>query len=293
MGMVTDIQRFSLNDGPGIRTTVFFKGCNARCAWCHNPETLSFEPELLVAPELCIGCAACVGFDADRAKEGLPPARQQLTPASADVCFSGALTVAGREMTVEQVMLDVRQDVTYYRTSGGGVTLSGGEAMMQPAFAAEILAACRREGIATAIETNLLYDFSVLEPLLPLIDLVMADVKLMDDEKHVQYVGLSNRQVLDNVPRLAAAGVKLVLRTPVIPGVNDDEAEIAAIAGFIGREAAGLAYYELLNFNPLGASKYERLGADDRFAGALPLPAERIEALADAARTAGIPVRIG
>lgn len=293
MGIVTDIQRFSLNDGPGIRTTVFLKGCNARCRWCHNPETLSMQPELLIHPDRCFGCGACVGFDAHRMGQGLPPARDRLTPEDARKCFSGALTVAGRDMTADEVLKEVMADAAYYETSGGGVTLSGGECLMQPDFAGEILAACRRQGVHTAIETNLMYPWERLEPLLAELDLVMADIKLPDPAQHQQHTGIDNAQVLDNLTRLQRAGAAYIIRTPVIPGVSDRQDVIAAIARLVARDTKNLLYYELLNFNPLGASKYQGLGLDNAFAGQRPLSGVRMQALADAARRAGIAVRVG
>lgn len=293
MGIVTDIQRFSLNDGPGIRTTVFLKGCNARCAWCHNPETLCMEPELMVYADKCIKCGACVGFDPERAAEGLPPVREALTIGSARACFSGALSVAGREMGVEEVLREVVQDVAYYQASGGGVTLSGGECMMQPAFTQQVLHACRERGIQTAIETNLMYDFTLLERLLPELDLLMADIKLMDAKAHEALVGMGNGQVLQNVAMLARTGIPYILRTPVIPGVNDNPEEIGAIARFAAKHAEHLLYYELLNFNPLGASKYDSLGRENRYRDLRPHDAQTMQALQKAAEDAGIPVRIG
>lgn len=293
MGIVTDIQRFSLNDGPGIRTTVFLKGCNARCQWCHNPETFSLQPELMIYPDRCFGCGACVDFDSARMVKGLPPPREELTLASAARCFSGALTVSGREMTVEDVMREILQDKEYYVSSGGGVTISGGECLMQPAFAKEILLACRANDIHTALETNLMYPWSALEELLPLLDLIMADIKLPDSDSYQRYTGIDNAQVLENVARLAEANIPSIIRTPVIPGVNDDDSMIRTIAQQAATAGASLQYYELLNFNPLGASKYQGLNMTDIFTGKKPLPQQRMQELADAASLAGIPVRIG
>ena len=288
MGRITDIQRFSLNDGPGIRTTVFFKGCNARCIWCHNPETLSYGPTVLRYPDKCMKCGMCVG---NAGADVLPPERPG--PEMASRCVTGALVTAGREMTAEEILREVIQDIDYYRESGGGVTLSGGEVMMQPKFACELLALCRENGISTAIETNLMYDYSLLEKAMPHLDLIMADIKLLDAEKHLRSVGLPNHVVLENVKRLAARGKDMILRTPVIPGINDNEAEIGAIAAFIAENAPNVLYYELLNFNPLGGGKYTAAGIENRFAGVKPLEQEKIGALAECARSAGIPVRVG
>jgi pyruvate formate lyase activating enzyme len=291
--MVTDIQRFSLKDGPGIRSTVFFKGCNAACRWCHNPETLSPRRELLIYPDRCAGCGACVGFDPAKAAGGLPPPRETLSLESAELCFSGALQTAGLEMDVSQVMEQLEQDSDYYRNSGGGITLSGGEVMAQAPFAAAILRSCREKQIAAAIETNLAYDYSLLEALLPDLDLVMADIKLLDNERHLFFTGIGNENILENVKKLARAGVPYILRTPVIPGVNDRTEEIGAIAAFIARDREFLQYYELLNYNPLGASKYEGLGTSYTYRETRPLDGEKMEKLVRAARAAGIPVRAG
>ena len=292
MGIVTDIQRFSLNDGPGIRTTVFLKGCNLSCTWCHNPETLSMNPELLLYGEQCIGCGACVGFDVSKPFT-LPPERESLTVSSASGCFSGALTVAGREMSVEEVMSEVKQDVNYYAQSGGGVTLSGGEVMMQPAFARGILAACKAEGIHTAVETNLAYDWRVLEGVLDVLDLVIADIKHRDNSLHSEYTGIGNTQVLDNVQQVAASGIPYILRTPIIPGVNDDCETVSQIAAFVASTKGNLLYYELLNFNPLGSSKYDGLGIENKHRDARPLTDDALHQLQRAAEACDIPVRVG
>jgi pyruvate formate lyase activating enzyme len=293
MGMVTDIQRFSLKDGPGIRTTVFLKGCNAACRWCHNPETLLPEPELLVYPERCVGCGACVGFDAEKMKQGLPPPRAALTLASADGCFTGALSIAGKEMSLADVMGEIEQDADYYRSSGGGVTISGGEVCMQMDFAAAILEACKALGFHTAIETNLAYDYALLERLLPVLSLVMADIKIADNEKHREYTGIENTEVLKNAAALDGAGPPYILRTPVIPGVNDTVEDIKAIAGFAARNCGNLLYYELLNFNPLGDSKYGGLGLKNPYSSLRPLDDEHMDRLVKAAESTGIPVRKG
>ena len=296
MGILTAIQRFSLHDGPGIRSTVFFKGCDLRCAWCHNPETLRVEPEVLYYRSKCVGCGACAQVCPSHTVEGGKMVYDRAACADhgacAQVCFSGALEVCGREYTVQEVLREVMQDVDYYAQSGGGVTLSGGEVLLQPQFAGELLAALHREGVHTAIETNLSVDFSVLEALLPDLDLILCDLKLWDEDAHRRWTGAGNARIRENLTRLPDTGKPFIVRTPVIPGVNDNEAEIAAIAGFVGR-LPGLAYYELLNFNPLGGSKYQALDAHNAFADARPLPEARMQALQAAAQAVCPSVRIG
>ena len=296
MGVLTAIQRFSLHDGPGIRSTVFFKGCNMHCAWCHNPETLRVEPEVLYYRSKCVGCGACAQVCPSHRVEGGKMVYDRAACADhgacAQVCFSGALEMCGKEYTVQDVLHEVMQDVDYYAQSGGGVTLSGGEVLLQPQFAAELLSALHKEGVHTAIESNLNVDFSTLEALLPDLDLVMCDLKLWDEDAHRRWTGAGNARIRENIARLSRSGKPFIVRTPVIPGVNDSEAEIAAIAGFVG-QLPGLAYYELLNFNPLGGSKYQALDVDNAFAGARPLSEERMQALQAAAQAVCPSVRVG
>ena len=219
MGVLTAIQRFSLHDGPGIRSTVFFKGCNMRCAWCHNPETLSPAPEVLYYESKCVGCGACAAVCPSHTVAGgkMVYDRSKCDDGGrcAQVCFSGALEVCGFEADVDRVLFEVMQDEAYYARSGGGVTLSGGEVLLQPAFALDLLRALRARGVHTAIESNLNVPFSVLEPLLPELDLVMCDLKTWDDGLHRKYTGVSNARIKENIARLKETGVPVIVRTPV------------------------------------------------------------------------------
>lgn len=288
-GILTNIQRFSLNDGPGIRTTVFFKGCNMACAWCHNPETISLTPELLNYPEQCIACGACIrvcphdAIHLEHNKAQIDRAKCTNCGLCAEVCFTGALEFVGRSYSIDEVMDEILQDAVYYRNSGGGVTLSGGEAMLQADFANLILKRCQAEGIATAIESNLNYPFALLETLLPNLDLVMADLKVLDDEKHLQYTDRSNRLILENIRHLDASGIPYIIRTPVIPGVNDNVEAISAIARFL-EQMENLLYFELLNFNPLGDAKYRGLERSNPYHHAKPLEEEKLKILQQAAQ---------
>ena len=294
-GIVTDIQRFSLNDGDGIRTTVFLKGCNMRCSWCHNPETISHKPQILYYPQNCIGCGKCTDVcpaGAHSLQEGVHSfdyAKCTGCGKCADLCFAGALKLSGRKMTVDEVMYQLRQDKLYYGYSGGGVTISGGEVFCQRQFAEGIIDACRAESIPVAVETNLLHDFDTIAPLLGKLDLVMFDIKLMDENAHKLHTGVSNRLILQNAKKLDQLGIPFIVRTPLIPGVTDTDENLLSIAQF----AAGLQnlrYYELLNFNPLGESKYRALSAQNIHENARPLSGDRLKHIK--ALLAEYPIRI-
>lgn len=271
-GIVLNVQRFSTHDGPGIRTTVFLKGCSNSCSWCHNPESLRLPPELQLFPDRCIGCGRCLVVCPHSCHEQAGDERVfhrercAACGTCAAECFSGALVMAGRPMTVDQVMAEVLADRPYYRHSGGGATFSGGEPLLQRSFLQQLLEACRESGVHTAVETAGSYPWSWLEPVLPLIDLVMYDLKVLDPEKHALYVGNDGRRIRANLEEVSRTGVPLIVRTPVIGMVNDTEEEIGGIARLI-RGYDSLLYYELLPYHPLGLSKRTSLGlpADDPF----------------------------
>jgi len=294
--LITDIQRFSLNDGPGIRTTVFFKGCNMRCSWCHNPETLSPLRDLLYYPAKCIGCGKCFSVcpnGVHRLEDSVHHInREKCTRcgACAAVCYADALVISGREMRIEEILREIRQDTAYYQASGGGVTLSGGEVLCHVPFALELAAACRAEGIHVAVETNLSLPWEEAAPLLSAVDLVMADCKLADDAAHRLYTGVSNRHVSENLAKLT--DVPLIVRTPLIPGVTATSENLAAIGQLLAGKT-NLLCWELLNFNPLGASKYDGLGAENGFVGAKPYTATELEVFRTAAAASGVTVKIG
>jgi len=231
---IADIQRASIHDGPGIRTTVFFKGCPLNCAWCHNPECISFEKETLFYPEKCIGCGKC-----------------------AEGCFSGARVACGRDLSPEEILETVLLDRDYYAPDGG-VTFSGGEPLAQREALLRTVKLMKKEGIGTAVETSLcLFDREILGE----VDLVMADLKIWNEEKHRRYTGVSNRPVIEHFRRLADVGTPTVARTPVIPGVNDSREEIESIRDFLA-ELPNVVRYELLPYHPLGESKRRALGRE-------------------------------
>ncbi|HTY60228.1 MAG TPA: glycyl-radical enzyme activating protein [Bacteroidota bacterium] len=308
--MVFHIQRFSLHDGPGIRTTVFLKGCALECFWCHNPEGRHAYPELRFFPSRCIACGSCVeacphgAHVIDGGVHIFMRDRCQGSGACAASCYSGALEMDGRTMTVAEVIGEVTPDRPFYDASGGGVTLSGGEPTLDSEFAVAILLACRELGIHTAVETCGECPWPSLESLLPVTDLVMMDLKAMSEEKHREATGKGNHRILANARMLAATGVPIVFRTPVVPGVNDSKEEIAGIASFV-RELVALREgtsgngsprpairYELLRFHRLATDKYRSLGRTYRAVSLDPPDRESMQDLLETARRAGIDARI-
>jgi pyruvate formate lyase activating enzyme len=270
-----NIQRFSTEDGPGIRTTVFMKGCPLRCRWCHNPEGLSPHPQLVWYDVRCIGARRCLGACPTSAleltPEGMRIDRERCSPCDlcAEACPSGALELIGRRWTPEELLAQVAKDTTFYETSGGGVTVSGGEPTMQPDFVEAFLRLCHESGIATALDTCGYADWSVYERLLPYVDLVLFDLKILDRERHRQATGVYPDRILANAAAIAERGMPMWIRTPIIPGYTDDEENIGALAAFIRSRLPTVQRWDLLAYTNLGVGKYRRLG--------LPYPLEETQ----------------
>ena len=263
-GIISEIQHASVHDGPGLRSVVFLKGCQMHCFWCHNPETISSCPQLAFDQSKCLGCGRCLGFcEAHNFSSGQHRIERSLCTSCfrcIDACFPGALSVCGRVVSVDEVMRDLAEDIPFYGESGGGVTVSGGEPGCQADFSAEILQRCHKMKIHTALETNLAYSPAILKKLAVDCDLIMADLKHIDSQKHCAGTGCGNEQVLENLRSLT---VPLILRTPLVPGFNDDRETLRSIAEFAGTLNT-LLYYELLTYHPLGCGKAERLGMEER-----------------------------
>jgi pyruvate formate lyase activating enzyme len=273
-GTVFNIQRFSVHDGPGIRTVVFIKGCSLRCIWCSNPESMSRCEQIGFYPERCIGidkCKAC--FDAapepaalviqDGRVTGLESESPRDFLACAAACPTSALKVWGKRTTVGEVMQEVIADRAFYEESGGGLTLSGGEALIQGEFAIELLKAARAEGINTCVETALNYPAEILEAALPYIDLAFCDLKHMDPADHKRFTGVSNKRILSNLRKVVESDIPVVIRIPVVPDHNGTEKNLRATASFIAGELRGrVNQIQLLPFHKLGVEKYRSLGKD-------------------------------
>jgi len=297
-GTVFDIKRFSIHDGPGIRTTIFLKGCPLRCQWCHNPESQDPRPELILRAERCIGCGACVEAcetGAVYVEDGrIFTDRTRCTRCGActEVCYAEAREMAGQEMSVETVMAEIERDVAFYDTSGGGVTFSGGEPLMQPEFLLALLRACRERGIHTVVDTCGYGPWEAVEAVAEETDLFLYDLKLMDDAKHRRYTGASNRRILDNLRRLSELGASIRLRVPVIPGVNDDGEEMHRLGTFAAR-LPNVTRVDLLPYHPTGKGKYERLGREYPLPDLRPPSEERIREIARLLEDFGLEVGIG
>ena len=265
-GKIFNMQRFSIYDGPGIRTIVFFKGCPLKCDWCSNPESQDPLVQIMFNEKNCIECGKCEKNCPVGAIDMLRPGRidrEKCTSCGvcADNCYPGGLVKSGEETTVEKVMAELKKETIQFRRSGGGVTLSGGELLMQPEFAIELLKACKSMGWHTALETTGYASEDTINKIMPWVDLVLLDIKHLNDEKHKKYVHVSNEIIVKNAKKIAATGKELIIRVPVIPQFNCDENSISDIAKF-AKSLNAVKHIDLLPYHKLGANKYENLGLD-------------------------------
>jgi len=293
-GIIFNVQRFSTEDGPGVRTTVFFKGCPLRCAWCHNPEGLSPKPEVVWYRVKCQGYGDCVmacpNGALTPAPEGMRVDRGKCRGCGicARACPTGALEVLGREVSSVELAEELARDREFFVTSGGGVTFSGGECLAQPDFLFETAGRLREQGIHVALDTSGLAPRSVFEKALSLADLVLYDIKLIDPGRHRQATGADNRLILDNARLLARSGVRFWVRFPVIPGYTDDDENVRAVSEFIAREMPGVERVDFLAYNNLCEADYERLGVKFALAGRGLLTPAEMDRVVGLARAAGI-----
>ena len=327
-GLVFDIDKFAIHDGPGIRTTVFLKGCPLRCLWCHSPESQYGRPQLLYVQRKCTGCQACIDtcpetaigpgsvpVDAFTLARTLQPvhetdllntieidwARCTQCGDCVEVCYPGALRMCGTWRTADEVVQEVAKDEAFFRLSGGGVTLTGGEVTQQSEFAYEVLRGCKARGIHTAVETAGLAPWRIFERLAEVTDLFLYDVKHMDPQRHLALTGVPNGPILDNLRRLAAhtsrgtgsatPPLRIIVRVPCITGQNDAPANIAATAAYL-REI-GVAEVHLLPYNASAAAKYEWIGQGYSLPDLQTQHAETMQTLAALCAAQGLQVQIG
>ena len=280
-GIVFNIQRFSLDDGPGIRTTVFLKGCPLRCLWCSNPEGQNARPELAHRDMICTKCGRCVSACPKNAisiindEWYLDRSLCDGCGKCVEACVRGALGIWGKEMSVEEVFEEVTKDLDFYEVSNGGVTLSGGEPLFQPDFAAELLRRCKDERIHTTIETSGYCSESSLKKVLPHLDLIYYDLKCLSLDLHKKITGVSNEIILKNLKFLVGKGSPLIIRFPLIPTLNDSNSEVAALAEFI--EQIGVKNVEILPYHRLGIGKYKMLNRNYELEKIMPPTSEHLQ----------------
>lgn len=295
-GTVFDIQRFSLHDGPGIRTIVFLKGCPLSCQWCSNPESQSVKPVIMYKENDCLHCGRCI----TACKRGaISPDNEHWVNRElcsgcgecANACPAGALVLKGKTMSIQQVVRELKKDATTYRRSGGGITLSGGEPLVQHEFASELLQACKGQGWSTAIETTGIGSEEAIEAVIPYVDTVLLDIKHMDGEKHRRFTGGTNELALKNALRISQIS-NTVVRVPVIPGFNYSAEEIRAIAEFT-KTLMGVRTIHLLPYHSFGENKYGLMGKDYLLKDIRPLHPEDLQECKAAVESYGFQCVIG
>ena len=272
-GQIFDLQRFSIHNGPGIRTTVFFKGCNLRCLWCHNPESYLMNPQIRFSKDKCVTCGTCK----KTCPKGLFRPQLQVQSgevvqekcgecvACAEACLYGALSQVGEARDAGQLMAVIKKDKNYYLNSGGGLTLSGGEPLLQPDFAVTLLKQAKEEGIHTALDTAGDVDFSVFEQVLPDVDLLLFDLKVMDEKQHIKYTGKSNERIIENLRLLFQRNTPIFLRIPLIKGVNDTTENAIAIKSLMELDKKGvIKRVEVLPYHEMGVDKGEEMGMEQK-----------------------------
>ena len=283
-GIITSIQRMSIHDGPGLRTVIFMKGCNMRCKWCHNPETWSTRKQVQYVQEKCIRCGSCVNVCPSGALQMIDGVlhinhdRCLACGTCQAVCCTEAISLVGEIVTPESLFQKVKKDMPYWKESEGGVTLSGGEPLMQKDFARAFLTLCKENGISTAVETNMSMPWKTIETFIPMIDHWMCDLKIYDDAKHQHWTGIHNTSIIEHILRFGEMQIPLRVRLTIIPGVNDSEEEVEQICKLLAPYAASIRC-DLLPFHIFGFSKFETLGMTNELIDKKGMPLNRMAPL--------------
>jgi pyruvate formate lyase activating enzyme len=292
--LVTNIQGYSLHDGPGIRTVVFLKGCGLECRWCSNPECISPKPEIGFFKVLCTQCGNCAEVCHQGAlvlEAGMPHIDRQRCTGCGDcstACTYKALVLYGKAMDANEIFNAVKQDKMFYETSGGGVTISGGEALLQPELVADVFKQCHAAGINTCIETSGNAPASAFKEIIPHTDYVLYDLKIMNPQKHREYTGYPNDRILANALITAKSNPVTLFRMPLIPGINDNAQNIKEIAEFLNGLGENFRRIELMPYHRLGKGKYDSLNKEYTMPGILAPDPERLEAIKTAFGNHGI-----
>ncbi|MHB8063226.1 MAG: glycyl-radical enzyme activating protein [Ruminiclostridium sp.] len=269
-GLVFNIQRFSLDDGPGIRTTIFLKGCTLRCEWCHNPESINTDQEIQFFHQNCTGCGNCINLCSQKAHKAVGRdilfLRNLCEKCGECVpgCYFKALKIAGEKTSVDELLVEIIKDRAFYETSGGGITLSGGEPLLQSAFVKGVLEECKKLKIHTIVDTAGNVPWSNFEDVLSSVDLFLYDIKLFDEKTHISATGASNKTIIKNLENLVKAKANIWVRVPIIPNINDNEQEIINIAEFV-RKFGGISQVRLLRYHNMGEYKYKTLGIQNEY----------------------------
>jgi len=297
-GTIFDIVKFSTHDGPGIRTAVFFKGCPLHCWWCHNPEGQSSVAQVVYREERCIRCFSCVEACPNHAikiLDGTPILLRnacRLSGLCVRVCQTRAREIAGKRAKVSDVMKEVEKDTIFYDESGGGVTFSGGEPFMQPTFLQNLLEACKEKGIHTAVETCGFVDAETLLASRPYVDSYLYDLKVIDNETHRRFTGVSNEIILKNLRQLSHFHDQVIVRFPIIPGVNDDDENVLRLGAFVS-SLGSVKEIDVLPYHELGVEKYKRLGMMNRMAKVAVPSSVRVSEIVEKLEGFGLLVKVG
>ncbi len=265
-GLIFDIKRYAINDGPGIRVTVFFKGCPLRCVWCHNPESVSKKPQKLYTPEKCIGCKSCITVCPEQActltEKGIVTDMDRCTGCGrcAEICPTKAIEISGKLTTTTEIVDIVEKERVFFEESGGGVTFSGGEPLVQPEFLATLLKALGRRGIHRAVDTTGYVKTETLLEIAQDTDLFLYDLKIMDNNEHQKWTGVTNIKILHNLKKLAETGAAITIRIPLIHGVNAAQKNIEQTAAFVAALPGPAKPVNLLPYHDIATNKYRRLG---------------------------------
>lgn len=297
-GIIFDIKRYAIHDGPGIRTTVFFKGCPLSCQWCHNPEGISSSFELIFRNNRCVGCKECLktcqkgAISFINSIPKIDRTKCDHCGECAAACPSGAMELSGKSYTVKQLLYEIEKDRVFYEESGGGVTFSGGEPLLQADFLQAVLEGCKKKGIHTALDTSGFAPYEVINALKANVDLFLYDLKMIDEKRHIHYTGVSNKIILENLKKLSRNGSRILVRIPLIPQVNDTKDCIQKIAAFVAGFLS-LKYVSLLPYHDIAAQKYERLNRPSEMPNSSYLPEEKINFIKDILEDTGLHVTIG
>ncbi len=295
-GIIFNIQRYSIHDGPGIRTTVFLKGCPLNCWWCQNPESQLSGQEMLFWGDRCIGCGACSTIcpsNAIRIKNGIPVTEKEkciLCGKCTEKCPALAREMIGKKLTTEEVIKEIEKDLVFYEESGGGVTFSGGEPLEQFEFLESLLVCCQKKKIHTTVDTSGYISWEILSKISSKVDLFLYDLKIMDSERHKKYTGISNEIILENLKKLSSVHHNIFVRFPLIPGINDDYQNIKETGEFLS--SLKIAQVNILPYHYIGIDKYRRLGRTYKLVTTQPPSEEKLSEVSAILRKFNLNVKL-